>query len=251
MLEIRNISAGYGGREVLHGVSFQAEKGQITAILGPNGCGKSTLLKTVCAIHTQRTGQVLLEGQDLLTMQPNEGARQVAYLAQNRQIPEITVERLVLHGRFPYLSYPRRYREEDRRMVHKVMEQLQILDLAQIPLSQLSGGQRQKAYIAMALAQDTDVIALDEPTTYLDISYQLQFLQQARVLADSGKHILMVVHDVCLALEKADRVVLLQEGAVTAEGTPEEVYASGMLERVFGVKLERVEVAGRWRYFCT
>ena len=136
-------------------------------------------------------------------------------------------------------------------MVHTVMEQLQILDLAKIPLSQLSGGQRQKAYIAMALAQDTDVIALDEPTTYLDISYQLQFLQQARVLADSGKHILMVVHDVCLALEKADRVVLLQEGAVTAEGTPEEVYASGMLERVFGVKLERVEVAGRWRYFCT
>ena len=250
MLEVKEIRAGYGHGEVLHGVSFRAEKGEITAILGPNGCGKSTLLKTLCAVHPAAAGQVLLEGRDLLTLPPNLLARKVSYLAQGRQIPEITVERLVLHGRFPYLSYPRRYRREDYEIARRVMAQMGILDLAETPLSRLSGGQRQKAYIAMALAQDTEVVLLDEPTTYLDISHQLQFLHQARELADAGKYVLMVIHDIPLALEWADRAVVLQEGAVAAEGTPEAVCGSGCLPRVFGVSVERTQVAGRWRYFC-
>ena len=250
MLEIKDIRGGYGPEEVLHGLSFRAEKGEITAILGPNGCGKSTLLKTLCAILPKNSGQVALEGQDILTLPPQQLARKAAYLAQGRQTPEISVERLVLHGRFPYLSYPRRYRQEDYRIAREVMEQMEIAELAETPMSQLSGGQRQKAYIAMILAQDTPVVLLDEPTTYLDVSHQLQFLQQARALADSGKYVLMVIHDLTMALEWADRVVLLREGTVEVQGTPEEVYRSGALDRVFGVRVDRVESDGRRYYFC-
>ena len=251
MLEVKNLSGGYGQKTVLREVSFSAPDGQITAILGPNGCGKSTLLKMICGILPAASGSVSLYGQDLRKLPSNRIAQKVAYLAQCRQIPDITVGRLVLHGRFPYLSYPRRYRQEDYRVAKEVMEQLQILDLADTHLSRLSGGQQQKAYIAMALAQDTDVILLDEPTTYLDVSHQLQLLRQAKDLAKMGKHVLVVIHDLSHGLESADRVVLMDGGNTVIEGTPEEVYQSGTLERVFGVKVSRVRLDDEWHYLCT
>lgn len=251
MLEVKHLQGGYSGKEVLHDVSLTAQKGRVTAILGPNGCGKSTLLKTICGIQPVTVGSVLLNGQDLLALPQREIAQTAAYLAQNRQIPDITVGRLVLHGRFPYLSYPRRYRQEDYRMAQKVMEQMQIQDLAQQPLCCLSGGQRQKAYIAMALAQDTDVILLDEPTTFLDVSHQLQMLGQARALADAGKYVIMVLHDLSHALAGADWVVLMQEGRVVMQGTPSQVYEAGVLDDVFGVRVSRVQVDAQWHYFCT
>lgn len=249
MLEVKHISAGYSGKEVLHSVSLDAQAGQITAILGPNGCGKSTLLKSFCGIVSATSGHIMLDGQDLLALSQKQLAQKVSYLAQSRQIPDITVGRLVLHGRFPYLNYPRRYRQEDHLIAQKVMEQMNILELAETPLSQLSGGQQQKAYIAMALAQDTDIILMDEPTTYLDVSYQLQVLRQARTLANSGKHVLMVLHDLSHALETADQVVLMKDGAVVMQGTPEEVYKSGAIDEVFGIKLVRIQTDRRWHYF--
>lgn len=250
MLEVKGIYGGYPKREVLHGVSLEARAGQITAILGPNGCGKSTLLKSLCGIVPPASGEVLLDGVELLSLPRRQLARKVAYLAQNRQPPDITVGRLVLHGRFPYLDYPRRYRAEDTRIARRVMEQMDIVELAELPLGQLSGGQRQKAYIAMALAQDTDVILMDEPTTYLDVSYQLQFLGQAKALAASGRYVLMVVHDLSHALETADSVALMKDGTVAVQGTPEEVYGSGALDQVFGVRLARVQTDKGWHYFC-
>ncbi|MGM9600463.1 MAG: ABC transporter ATP-binding protein [Faecousia sp.] len=251
MLEIHQLCSGYGRKTVLQEVSLSAHAGEVTAILGPNGCGKSTLLKTLCAILPATSGQVTLDGQDLLTLPANRLAQKVAYLAQNRQVPDITVARLVLHGRFPYLSYPRRYRQEDYLAARKVMEQMRLSDLAEKPLSQLSGGQQQKAYIAMALAQDTGVILLDEPTTYLDVAYQLQTLRLAKELARSGKHVLMVIHDLSHALETADHVVLMASGRVIMEGTPEEVYGSGALGNAFGVGVVRVETGGKAHYICT
>lgn len=251
MLEIKDLRGGYAGREVLHGVSLEAQSGGITAILGPNGCGKSTLLKAVCGIVPAASGRVRLDGADLLALSPKRLAQRVSYLAQSRQVPDMTVERLVLHGRFPYLSYPRRYRAEDYRIAGEAMERMGILDLAETPLDQLSGGQRQKVYIAMALAQDTEVILLDEPTTYLDVAHQFQVLRQAGALADAGKHVLMVIHDLSHALEAADRVVLMGEGTVAIQGTPEAVYASGALEEVFGVRVDRVRTETGWHYFST
>ena len=250
MLEIKALSAGYGANPILKQIDLQVLPGQVTVLLGPNGCGKTTLLKTLCGILPASEGSVKLDGEELLKLQPNLLARKVAYLAQGRQVPEITAERLVLHGRFPYLDYPRRYRPEDHAAARAAMEQMGISHLARTQLDQMSGGQRQKCYIAMALAQDTQVLLLDEPTTYLDIGHQLQLLRQAKALARQGKTVLMVIHDLSHALHTADRLVLMENGTVAAEGTPEALYESGAVERVFGVAIGRVRTEKGWRYYC-
>lgn len=250
MLEICNLTAGYPGKRVLQAVSASIPGGQLTVLLGPNGCGKSTLLKAVCGLIPTQGGAITLDGEALDGMPPPQRARRMAYLAQSRQIPDITAERLVLHGRFPYLSYPRRYRPQDEAIAREAMAQMGIADLADEPLSQLSGGQRQKVYIAMALAQQTPVILLDEPTTYLDVRHQLQLMQQARALAAQGKTVVMIIHDLPHALEAADQVILMQKGGIVLQGTPREVYASGALDRVFGVRVGRICTERGDRYYC-
>ena len=248
MLEIQNLSAGYPGHPVLTDISLAIPSGQVTVIVGPNGSGKSTLLKALSGILTP-TGEVLLEGKPLTHLPSRELAQEIAYLPQNRPVPEITAERLVLHGRFPYLSYPRRYRAEDYAAANAAMARMGISDLAHRSLPTLSGGQRQKVYIAMALAQDTPVILLDEPTTFLDISHQLQFMQLARFLADSGKTVILVLHDLALALEHADYLVLLHNGQIAAAGTPESIYAANPFPKVFGVEVKRAETPDGWKYY--
>jgi iron complex transport system ATP-binding protein len=208
------------------------------------------LLKTICGIQPVSKGQILLDGQGLLTLPRNLLAQKTAYLAQNRQIPDITVERLILHGRFPYLGYPRRYRSEDYIAARNAMEQMQIADLADIPLQHLSGGQRQKVYIAMVLAQNTPVVLMDEPTTYLDIRHQLQLMQQACAMAGEGKTVIMVLHDLLHAFQCADRIILMQDGRVVASDTPERLYASGAVEKVFQIRLGRIMTQTGWRYYC-
>ena len=250
MLEIRDLSVGYGGKDVVKHVNLEIPEGKVTVILGPNGCGKTTLLKAICGILDVSGGKVLLDGQFVLELPRREAAQKIAYLAQNRQIPDITAERLVLHGRFPYLSYPRRYRKEDLRIAREAMERMEVSDLAEMPLNKLSGGQRQKVYIAMALAQDTPVILLDEPTTYLDVGHQLQMMRQARELADMGKTVIMILHDLSGALQTADRIVLMKDGETAAIGTPEEVFSSGKMDEVFGVKVKRVRTERGWQYYC-
>ena len=250
MIEIRNLRSGYGGKPVLRDVSMQIPCGKVTAILGPNGCGKSTLLKTVCGILEAEAGEILLSGEDLLLLPQQKLARQVAYLSQSRTVPEITAGHLVLHGRFPYLDYPRRYRPQDHAAAQKAMEQMGIGSLADTPLCELSGGQRQKVYIAMALAQDTPVILLDEPTTYLDISHQLQMLRYAKELAQRGKTVVMVVHDISHAMTAADEIVLMEDGRVVRQGTPEEIFASGKIDEVFAVTMCRVQTGHGWHYYC-
>ena len=250
MIEISCLSAGYPKKPVLQNISLSIPRGKVTALLGPNCCGKTTFLKALCGILPADSGKVLLDGTDLLSLPSKERAQKIAYLAQSRQIPEITVERLVLHGRFPYLGYPRRYRAEDHTAARAAMEQMGILDLADSRLEALSGGQRQKTYIAMALAQNTPIILLDEPTTHLDISHQLQLLQMAKQLARQGKTVVMIIHDLSHAMQTADWLVLMQSGCIVAEGTPEKIYDSGMIDQVFQVKLDRTASEGTWRYYC-
>lgn len=250
MLEVKKLIAGYPGKQVLKNVSLSIPAGKVTVILGPNGCGKTTLLKCLCGILPVKDGEVLLDGENLLALPPRQLARRMAYLAQSRRVPDITAHRLVLHGRFPYLGYPRIYRKEDYACARAAMERMGVWELADTPLENLSGGQRQKVYLAMALAQDTPVILLDEPTTYLDISHQLQLMHQARQLAEQGRTVLMTVHDLSHAFRTADRLILMQEGSVVAEGTPEELYESGAADRVFHVKLGRTATDSGWRYYC-
>ncbi len=248
MLEARNLSAGYPGRAVLAGVSLAARPGRVLALLGPNGCGKSTLLRTMAGLLPPLGGEVLLDGRR--DYSPRQAAQRVAYLPQSRAAPNITVRRLVLHGRFPYLSYPRRYGREDYEAVDRALAAADALDLADRPLPELSGGQRQKAYLAMALAQETEAILMDEPTTFLDIRHQLEVLALVRRLAEEGRGVVLALHDLCLALTAADDVAVLGEGRLLALGGPEAVYQSKVLERVMGVRLDRSEGPGGRRYFC-
>lgn len=248
MLEIRTLSSGYSGKPVLNDISLSFAAGTVTVLAGANGCGKSTLLKALAGI-LPASGEILLDGESVHSLPSRHRAQRIAFLPQNRQIPEITVGRLVLHGRFPYLSYPRQYRKADYAAAQDAMETLNISCFAQRPLSSLSGGQRQKAYIAMALAQDTDVVLLDEPTTFLDIAHQLQLMELAKTLASRGKIVVLVLHDLTLALEHADRLVLMNDGTIAAQGQAEDIFAAGCLKDIFGVDLGRTDVNGKWKYF--
>jgi len=248
MLEIQNLSAGYPGNPVLNNVCLTIPAGAVTVIAGPNGCGKSTLLKALAGILPSE-GKVLLDGQDLLALDRRELAKKVAFLPQNRPVPEITVKNLVLHGRFPYLSYPRRYRQEDHAIAAAAMEKMGIAELADRNLPTLSGGQRQKVYIAMALAQVTPVVLLDEPNTFLDIAHQLQLMQQARALAAEGKTAVLVLHDLSMALEYADSLAVLYDGRCPFQGSSEEVFLSGILDAAFGVQVQRAETPAGWKYY--
>ena len=247
MLEIKNVTAGYGKQTVLNGITAAFEKGKLTSIIGVNGCGKSTLLKVMLGILPITDGIVEIDGRELSSLKRNEIAQQVAYLSQGKNTPDMTVMQMVLHGRFPYLSYPRRYTSRDREIAYSAMEQVGIADFAEKPLFMLSGGMRQNAYIAMALAQDTDYILLDEPTTYLDIAHQLELMRILRKLADSGKGIVTVMHDLPLAFDFSDRLAVMNNGMISIQATPSEISESHIVEDIFGVKIKQVQ-KGKYLY---
>jgi len=248
MLEVKNISVRYGKRVVLRDTSVSFEKGRITAVIGANGCGKTTLLRTLLGILPSFEGEILIDGEPLSRMKPRDIAQRVAYLAQEKAAPDMTVEQMVLHGRFPYLRYPRGYTSYDRQLAHAAMERMGIEGLAEEPLSSLSGGMRQNAYVAMALAQDTDYVLLDEPTTYLDISHQLSLMRSLRALADEGKGIVAVMHDLPMALAFSDRVAVMEEGRIVAMGRGAEICASGLLPKIFGVDVRLEGSEYRYRF---
>lgn len=240
MLELEHLAAGYGKSSVLRDFNLKLLPGQITAIGGVNGCGKSTLLKAACGLLPLQEGRVLLDGTDLKGLSSQQRAQRMAYLPQGRNAPELTAFRMVLHGRFAYLSFPRQYRREDLTAAKEALRWAGAEDLADCPMTALSGGQRQRVYIAMALAQDTKVILMDEPTTYLDIQARFQVMEMARRLARMGKTVVMVLHDLDLILRYADRAVLLDRGAVAAEGSPKDLAHDGSLSRIFGIEVRAV-----------
>ena len=249
MIQLQNISAGYGGPLVVQDVSLDLKAGEVLVLLGPNGCGKSTLLKVIAGLQPPAGGQVLVDGQPAARLTRRQLAQKVTYLPQSRSVPNITAYRMVLHGRFPYLSYPRRYRPQDHAAAKKALEQADAWDLAGLPVQTLSGGQRQKIYLAMALAQDTQTILMDEPTTYLDIQHQLDLMRFSQTLAGEGKAVVLVLHDLCLALRFAHRGAVMAGGRLLQTGTPDELFSSGTLKTTFHTPLNRIQTAGGWRYY--
>lgn len=250
MIELKGLTVGYGGKTVLRDVSLDFPAGQVTVLLGPNGCGKSTLMKTALGLLPRQGGEILYDGVDLERLTTRQVARKAAYLAQSREIPSITVRRMVLHGRFPYLGYPRRYRAEDYTAAAEALEWAGAAEQADRPVQELSGGQRQKVYLAMALAQDTETVFMDEPTTYLDVRHQLEVMAVSRRLADMGRAVVLVLHDLSLALRDADQLAVLADGTLRQVGTPEEVFTGGELDRAFGVAVRRVRTESGWLYYC-
>lgn len=250
MITLKNVSSGYDDCEVLHNIDLQFEPGKITVLIGPNGCGKSTLLKALVRINPHTNGSIVVNDIDIENYKTVELAKQIAYLSQSKNIPDITVLKMVLHGRFAYLKYPRCYHKEDYEIARKALAWVGMSDLEDERMNRLSGGMRQNVYIAMALAQDTPVILMDEPTTYLDIYHQLKLMDMVKDLAREGKTVVMVLHDLSQALRVADEIVVMQDGVLRAKGTPQEVYESGTLTEVFGVMIEQVKTQSGYHYLC-
>ena len=249
MIQVQRISAGYGGKPVIRDISLELVPGQMLVLLGPNGCGKSTLLRSIAGLQPLSAGEILVDQAPIRRLTHRQLAQKITYLPQSRGVPNITAYRMVLHGRFPYLSYPRRYRPEDHAAARRALEQADAWELASLPVQTLSGGQRQKVYLAMALAQDTQTILMDEPTTYLDIPHQLELMEFSRRLAREGRAVVLVLHDLCLALRFAHRGAVMEEGRLLQTGTPDELFSSGILEQTFHTPIRRIQTEQGWRYY--
>ena len=248
-MELRQLRAGYGEHMVLDGIDLALRPGEVLALLGPNGSGKSTLIRAALGLLPLAGGQVLIDGADAAALTPRQRAQKAAYLPQTRPVPNITALRMVLHGRFPHLTYPRRFRQEDYAAAMAALAQADAACLARRSMPELSGGQRQRVYLAMALAQDAPTLFLDEPTAFLDVSHQLEVGRLAGQLARQGKAVVLVLHDLPLALSTADRLAVLKGGRLLAVDGPEALCADGILNSVFGIELGRVMTDRGWRYY--
>ncbi len=231
---------------VIDGESIVAEPGEVTALVGPNGSGKSTLLKGLGEQLAPNAGAVRLDGRDIHAMETKELARKLGLLSQESTSPDsITVEDLVYHGRYPHRGFFERVTEDDREAVERAIDLAGCGHLRDREVGSLSGGQKQLAWIAMVLAQETDVLLLDEPTTFLDLHHQLEVMEIIETLnAESSITVVVVLHDIEQAARLADRMVVLKDGEIRARGTPEAVVTEDLLKSLFGIEA-RVEVTDR------
>ena len=250
-MEISNIVMSYDGiNNQLNGVTTELPKGKITTIIGPNGCGKSTLLSIISRNNTPSKGNVRLENKDILDFKAKEFAQKLAIVFQTNITPhQLTVEKLVSYGRIPYQNLISRNVEEDQAAIDWAIECTNLQDIRHRHLEQLSGGQRQRVWIAMALAQKSEILCLDEPTTYLDIYYQIELLELVKQLNEEhGLTIVMVLHDMNQAIKYSDYIILMKEGQVFTEGTPEEVMTKDNIKEVYSVDVlvEKSELTGMY-----
>ncbi|MEH0832981.1 Fe(3+) dicitrate ABC transporter ATP-binding protein FecE [Pectobacterium cacticida] len=238
-LRTENLIVSYGAQTVLEDLSLTLPVGKITALLGPNGCGKSTLLKCFSRQLAPKAGAVMLNEKPIAGYTSRQLARRLSLLPQHHLIPEgITVRELVSYGRSPWLSLWGRLCEEDNMKVELAMNQTQTDYLADRRLTELSGGQRQRVFLAMVLAQDTPIVLLDEPTTYLDINHQVELMQLIGKLKAQEKTVVAVLHDLNQASRYCDHLVILANGRVMAQGTPEKIMQPELLRTVFHVEAE-------------
>lgn len=230
---------------VLNDLSLEIQKGKITTIIGANGCGKSTLLNLLTKNLTPDSGQIYLRNKPVSEVKPKAYAKEVAIVHQNNVAPpDVTVERLVSFGRTPHTKYGfPEDKEEDRKKIAWALDVTRMTELKDQPVAELSGGQKQRAWIAMALAQGTEILFLDEPTTYLDIRYQLQILRLVRRLnIEYGLTIVMVLHDINQSLYYSDEIIALHGGGIVAQGKPTDVINEDLIHEVYDIDLTIVNV---------
>ena len=240
MLRLEHLHAGYRHQSVLADLSLHCLPQTITAIVGPNGSGKSTLLKAIAGLCEVFSGSIAVEGTSKAHMTSKEFARQVSYLPQIHQGGAISVWRMVLHGRFPHLGYPRRYQKADFEHARRALEQVGIYELRDRNVEELSGGQRQKVFLAMALATDAKILLLDEPTTYLDLRHQLEFMEVLKRLKEENKSIVVVLHDIRHAMDIAQQMVVIDQGKAVFQGSVAAFEESEVLHDVFHIAKREV-----------
>ncbi|MEH1163811.1 ABC transporter ATP-binding protein [Micromonospora sp. CPCC 205539] len=236
-LRAEGLTLGYDDRTVVDNLDVTVLDGKVTAIVGANACGKSTLLRGLARLLAPRGGSVVLDGKDIVDLRTIDVAKVLGLLPQTPVAPDgITVADLVARGRYPHQGWFRRWTDHDHDTVARALEATGTAELIDRPIRELSGGQRQRVWVAMALAQDTDLLLLDEPTTYLDINHQVELLRLLRTLnAESGKTIVIVMHDLNLACRFSDHIIAMASGAIVAEGAPVDVVTAELVEKVFGL----------------
>lgn len=242
-LRAADLSVGYGDAPVVRDLDLEVLDGAVTTVIGPNGCGKSTLLKALGRLLKPSAGAVLLDGRRIDKIPTKQVAAELALLPQSPLAPEgLVVRDLVARGRHPHQSWLRQWSDEDQAVVEETLRWTSIQDLADHPVDELSGGQRQRAWIAMALAQQTGLVLLDEPTTFLDLSHQIEVLDLVRMLnRDREATVVMVLHDLNLAARYSDQIVAMRDGRIVAAGTPEDVISVALLREVFSLDARVIE----------
>lgn len=236
-LQAEQLALAYDGATIIHDLSVTIPVSQITALVGPNGCGKSTLLRGLSRLLKPKNGAVFLDGKAIHQIPTKQLATQIGVLPQSPVAPDgLTVHELVSQGRYPHQSWFQQWSEEDERITTEALRITNMTALADRPLDTLSGGQRQRAWIAMALAQETNILLLDEPTTFLDLAYQIEVLDLLRELNEEGRTIVMVLHDLNQACRYADYLVAMRDGTIQAQGLPKEVMTEQIVKQVFGLE---------------
>ncbi|HBM4616587.1 TPA: ABC transporter ATP-binding protein [Listeria innocua] len=240
-MEVRDVSFSYNGTDaILKNVSFTIQKNKINTIVGPNGSGKSTLLEILARLLSPNSGEVLLEGKSIFEWKAKEFAQNVAIVHQNNILPsELTVKELLYFGRLPYKNWRMTRTKADDVAVEKALKQTELSEKAEKFVDSLSGGERQRVFIATALAQDTPILLLDEPTTFLDMYFQLEILELVKRLNQEGNlTILMILHDLNQALTYSDQLVVMKNGEVVAKGNPETLLTTELIAETYGVVAE-------------
>ncbi|WP_262697926.1 MULTISPECIES: ABC transporter ATP-binding protein [Streptomyces] len=236
-LAARGVTVGYGGRTVIDNLDVTIPPGVITTIIGPNGCGKSTLLRTLTRLLKPAKGAVVLDGEDIAGLRTRDVAKKLGLLPQAPVAPEgLTVADLVAKGRHPHQSWLRQWSSDDAVVVERALAMTGVSELADRPVDSLSGGQRQRVWISMTLAQGTDLLLLDEPTTYLDLAHAIDVLDLVDDLHESGRTVVMVLHDLNLATRYSDNLIVMGAGSILAQGHPREVITAELLDAAFGLR---------------
>lgn len=238
-----SVTVGYGQRTIIRDLSATFPAGKITTIVGPNGCGKSTLLRAMSGLLDLGTGHVSVDGQNISEMKRKDVARILGVLPQSPVAPEgLLVSDLVARGRHPHQAWFRQWSSTDEDAVFEALKQTGSADLASRTLDELSGGQRQRVWISMVLAQNTDILFLDEPTTYLDLATSVDILELVDSLRQElGRTVVMVLHDLNLAVRYSDYLVVMKDGQVIASGTPAEVITADLLQEAFDLRARVIE----------
>ncbi|RSK28476.1 ABC transporter ATP-binding protein [Bacillus sp. HMF5848] len=239
-LHSNKLTLSYGDTPIIDSLNITIPKGEITVFIGANGCGKSTLLRSFARLLKPKSGSIVLSGKNIHKMSTKDVAKQLAILPQGPIAPEgLSVLQLVKQGRYPHQNWLKQWTQEDEAIVSNALEATGLSDLADRHVDSLSGGQRQRAWIAMTLAQDTDLLLLDEPTTYLDLTHQIEILDLLYELNENeGRTIVMVLHDLNLACRYAHNIVAVKDKNVYAEGRPETIVTSKLVKDVFQLDCE-------------
>lgn len=244
MFAVEGISVRYEHKDVISNYSFSVEQGEIVSIIGPNGSGKSTVLKAVSRMIPYHKGKVSLSGVNLKSMSSKEIACKLCMLSQKNQAPsDMTVRDLVSYGRYPHKKWFERLNDEDQQIIEWALEKTHLTEYRDRPISGLSGGESQRAWIAMALAQRPQLLLLDEPTTYLDISHQHEVLELVRELnREMGMTVIMVLHDLNQAACYSDRIIVMKQGEQMLDGSPQQVMTKDMIRDVYRMDAEIQQV---------